>query len=425
MPRGLDRPWHSTSFRLALAQAGLLAFAMIAAATVGWWLSGAVIERQARGRVETEAKAIAAEIRSEGLREAASAIAERDTTRGALDYALIGPDGTRLAGRLRRVPESDGWARLHVRHGTLLAYTQTAALGSRLTVAANTAEAQAVRLTILGPIFVAGFTALIAGLVLSVWLTRRTLRRLDALVAAVGSVREGTLSRRIADMCDDDIGYLSRHIDAMLDRIEALVTTQRLASAAIAHELRTPLTAARHALEAQQLDAADEAIGLALHRFDAVLRLAELERGTARSRFKPVDLGELVERVVDAYSADAAEAGVDLAAEVDGHPQILGDDDLLAQLLGNLLDNALQHAKAKAISVSVGAEGDLVVLSVQDDGIGIATYQPSPSASPGRGWGLRIVAAIAAAHGGKHSCLDAKNGPRIVISIPKLEGCTN
>jgi len=435
MPHGLESPWRSTSFRLALAQAGLLTFAMIAAATVGWWLSGAVIEREARGRVVTEVNAIAAEIRNEGLREAASAIAERDTTRGSLDYALIASDGSRLAGRLRSVPLTDGWTRLSDHHGTMLAYSQTTSLGARLTVAANTAEAQAVRLTILGPIFAAGLSALAGGLVISVWLTRRSLRRLDKLVLAVSSVREGTLSHRIADTAQDDIGHLSRQIDDMLERIERLVTTQRLASAAIAHELRTPLTVARHALEGRQLESADEAIELALRRLDAVLRLAELERGTARTRFRPINLGELVERVADAYSADAAEAGVKLDTVIEDHLQIMGDQDLLAQLLGNLLDNALQHAKAQQIGISVRAETRGVALTVTDDGIGLANSRPSEPMISGRGWGLKIVEAIAIAHGGRHYFPAVNVGTQVVIEIeprlfhnelnfaPELSGC--
>ncbi|MEP6784725.1 MAG: HAMP domain-containing sensor histidine kinase [Sphingomonadales bacterium] len=409
--------------------------------TATWYGTRAAVEGEIRARIAVEADAIGQELSAEGLNEAAAAVASRAKRPGALEYRLTDSGGRVVAGDLPAAPARSGWHVFDVNGGRVLALTLLATNGARIVVGQDIQAADALRKQSIETLLGWSALALAIGLIVGVWITRRSLQRFDAIVATVERVAAGALDARVRAVpnANNDIETLGRGIDAMLDRIESLVSVQRRLSADIAHELRTPLTHVRQHLDAARtsstvgtahIDAADAAIDQAIRRFDAMLRLAEVEAGTPRARFVRLDLGALVERVADAYRAEIEESGRVLRADCPSGLFVIGDSDLLGQLVANLLENSLVHTDpGTVIDVLVKSmlEGQ-VWLQVKDDGPGIDPAMVEVLTKPfersdastkrrGTGLGLAIVAAIATCHGSNLIIARRANGAQFEIAF--------
>jgi signal transduction histidine kinase len=220
----------------------------------------------------------------------------------------------------------------------------------------------------------------------------------------------------------------------MLDCIEHLMDGVRHVSNAIAHDLRTPLGRIRSRLEEalrpdenreQLADTARftiQQVDELIQMLDRLLQIAEAESGARRESFTPVPLAAVVSDVVELYDATAEAEGITLVSEIKGNPAALGDRNLLASAVANLVDNALKYAGSGA-SVRVRAiqDRDTVSIVVHDNGPGIPAaersrvvdrfYRLDHSRSlPGNGLGLSIVTAIASLHWGKLYLDDANPG---------------
>ena len=157
-----------------------------------------------------------------------------------------------------------------------------------------------------------------------------------------------------------------------------------------------------------------------------MLRLAEIEAGSARSRFLPVDVAQLVEKVADAYRPDVEALRGTLTTTSAAPLTVMGDPDLLAQALANLIENAMIHSgEAPVIGVSTdGARGGSIV--VFDNGPGIpdalrdSVLAPfarldASRTTPGSGLGLTIAAAVCRLHGAAIRLEDGAPGLRVVM----------
>ena len=164
--------------------------------------------------------------------------------------------------------------------------------------------------------------------------------------------------------------------------------------------------------------------------FNALLRLAEIDTGMRRSGFVPVNAAEVARQAVDFYLPAAELKGVTLSYRGTGPPHISGDPVLLAQAIGNLIDNALKYTSAGgAISVEVRELADSrIQITVADDGPGIPDEEkPKVSArfyrgdasrgTPGVGLGLTLVASVAKVHGGALELGDNHPGLRANMVI--------
>lgn len=246
------------------------------------------------------------------------------------------------------------------------------------------------------------------------------LRRLERVNATTGRIMEGNLSERLPPIgFGQEFHDLTRNLNAMLDRLEAAMTAMRQVSTHFAHDLRMPLTRLRNRLEeldassdaqAVQIESALEEADALLSLFNAMLRIARLEAGSARCDMVPVDLAQLVERAVEAYRPAAEDGGRRLLYRLDGSRPVIGDSALLSQLLANLIDNGLCHTPpGTLIEVEVRSTSDGVMLIVRDDGPGVPEpelpnltkrfYRVDHSRTrPGTGLGLTLVAAIVELH---------------------------
>lgn len=283
---------------------------------------------------------------------------------------------------------------------------------------------------------------LLGGHVMSRW----TLGRIERVNRTTAGIVAGDLSRRIElSGADDEFDELARHLNAMLERIDRLLAGMRQVTDDIAHDLRTPLTRmrsrielalmqdeaavtpeTREALEATLRDA-DGLIGT----FNALLSIARVEAGAQRGEWEAVDLTVLAQDVHELYEPLAEERGIALrlAPAEDGPVLTLGNGQLLAQAIANLVDNAIKHAHPGA-SVEVRTSRDPApTVEVADDGPGIPADQrerakqrfvrldAARSGVPGSGLGLSLVDAVARFHDTRLELLDNRPGLKAVLSF--------
>ena len=200
-------------------------------------------------------------------------------------------------------------------------------------------------------------------------LSRGTLRRLEAINRTSREIMAGDLSRRIPPRgTNDDFDQLAENLNAMLDRIEALMAEIRHVTDGIAHDLRSPLTRLRTRLDTirQRTGDSEEVRRLAaectaeadqlLATFNALLRIAEAESRRGRSGFTTVDLTSVARSAVELYEPVAQEKRQTLWTNLAANARVDGDPHLLAQALANLLDNAIKYSP----------EGSRIALSLAD-----------------------------------------------------------
>jgi signal transduction histidine kinase len=270
------------------------------------------------------------------------------------------------------------------------------------------------------------------------------LRRVDAINRICLKIMEGDLSQRLPGRgTDDEFDRLTGIVNAMLDRIEALLEGLRQVSTDIAHDLRTPLARLRQQLEGALLRsgtaadherATERAIAEAdrlLAIFNALLRIARVEAGNQRRGFARVDLSALVATVADVFQASAEEQGRTIRCRIAPEVAVTGDADLLSQLAANLIENALRHTPAgTGIDIGLSRRHDgRVELVVADRGPGVPAeerervfrrfYRLEQSRhTPGNGLGLSLVAATAQLHRGEVSLGDNDPGLKVTVLLP-------
>ncbi|MBC7263352.1 MAG: HAMP domain-containing protein [Chloroflexi bacterium] len=271
-------------------------------------------------------------------------------------------------------------------------------------------------------VLAAGFAAV----VLTLFLSRRILRPVEALTAAARRMEKGDLSQRVGVQSKDEIGELARAFNAMADGLTHLDQLRRNMVTDVAHELRTPLSNIRGYLEAIRegmmkpdptvIDSLYEEAMLLSHLVDDLQELALAEAGQLRLVRQPLALADVVERTVNALQTQAAEKGLSLHVDVPADlPLVDADPERVGQILRNLLTNAMNYTPAGGeVTVAARAVGSEVEVSVRDTGIGIAPehlpyvferfYRADKSrarTTGGAGLGLAIVKQLVEAHGGR------------------------
>ena len=282
----------------------------------------------------------------------------------------------------------------------------------------------------------------IAGVLGGLMIRRALLLRVDNIRQTVQAIVQGDWSHRLPTKpSSDELDTLSRTINGMLDQIEQLLHGVRDVSNAIAHDLRTPLAELRSRLEElsltrpereetfAEIDAAVVDVDRVIRIFNALLRLAEIDTGMRRSGFVAIDAAVIARQAVDFYLPAAELKGISLAYH--GAPAgMSGDPVLLAQAIGNLIDNALKYTRdGGRVEVEVQTLPDRRVrITVADNGPGIPDsekpkvptrfYRGDTSrGTPGVGLGLSLVASVAKVHGGALELTDNHPGLRAHMLI--------
>ncbi len=270
----------------------------------------------------------------------------------------------------------------------------------------------------------------------------RTLAPVEAIRERAAVISADHLSERVPEPpVNDEIGRLARTINAMLARLDAAADQQRRFLADAAHELRSPVASLRAQLETAlppgRGPAAlnpDDLLADTLRLqaiVDQLLQLARIEDGSGRAVRVPVDLDDTVATLVTARDLEAQGRGVTVDTTDVVPVQVVGDPALLAQVVRNLVDNAVRYAE-REVRVSLDAREGMAVLTVDDDGPGIPVEHRTDvfrrftrlddardRDGGGVGLGLAIVADIVAAHGGSVVVLSSPaGGARLQVTLP-------
>jgi signal transduction histidine kinase len=256
--------------------------------------------------------------------------------------------------------------------------------------------------------------------------TQSALRPIRQLIDAVQRIiTTGRTDARVPlGDTHDAIDELTKLFNAMLDRIEGLVTGMRGALDNVSHDLRTPMTHLRGSAELALAGPADldryrEALADCVEEADRVLvmlttlmDISEAESGAIELHRETVRLVEIVDRAMDLYRDAAEVKGVTLEAQADRDVWASIDRLRFEQVAANLLDNAIKYTPAGGrVDISVARENSHAVMRVRDTGIGIPpAEQPriwqrlfrgdQSRTERGLGLGLSLVKAVVEAHGG-------------------------
>jgi two-component system sensor histidine kinase BaeS len=293
-------------------------------------------------------------------------------------------------------------------------------------------------------LLITGGLALLAAALVSAYLARRMTRPLAAMEDAAGRIAAGDLSVRVdtEGLRDDELADLTRSFNAMASELETARGHERAFLLSISHDLRTPLTSIKGYAEAiadGTVEGRDDRIRAAqviesearrLERLVAdLLDLARLDAHQFSLTPRPVDARAVIDETVAGFQPSARDFGVTLrVTEGDPVPADL-DPERLAQVVANLVENALKYA-ASTVEVDVARRNGSVVIHVDDDGPGIPanerervferlyTARESAGRSVGTGIGLAIVHELASTMGGTATCEDgAHGGARFVVTV--------
>ena len=310
--------------------------------------------------------------------------------------------------------------------------------GYQMLVGHDVQERQDVKSLMMRGLIAAVVLTLLLGLGGGFWMGRRILAQAGAISAVATQIMRGDLSQRLPVRdADDEINTLAREINTMLDKIEQLTLGMRTVLDSAAHDLRTPLnrlqasaegamsTLTPGSAERRVLEHVTVEVDRMRSTLDALLRIALAETGTVAR--EQVDLSELVGSVVELYAPVSEERGIALESSVAPGAHVLGNRQLLAQALANLLDNAIKFTPDGGhIRVALDGSGSAPQVIVEDNGPGIPADKREVVLGrrvrldeardfPGSGLGLSLVAAVTKLHGA-HLVLDDA-GPGLKVSL--------
>ena len=278
-------------------------------------------------------------------------------------------------------------------------------------------------------------------------LTTRIVRPLDGLNAAVARIGDGDFAMRLPAERRDELGELSGRVNRLATALESNLSARRRWLAEISHELRTPVAVLQAELEAMQdgVSPVDEAALASLHGetvrlsrlIDDLRDLTLADAGALDYCFERIDLGALVAERLEPARTRLAEAGIELVLDDDGPVFVDADDQRLAQLVDNLLQNSLRYTDAGGrLEVHTTCRDDLALLHWEDSAPGVPgsalphlfdpLYRVDDSRrreTGGSGLGLAIVGKIVEAHGGcVRAAASRLGGLRIEVELPLTAG---
>jgi len=436
----------------------LMTLAIITAAFTLTYLSATrILEQETAEVVEAELRGLVDSFESGGPAELADAIRQRSREDADAVYLLANAQGRAIAGNLRDWPAAaplDGsWVNLR------LIRTST---GRQIEIGARAFPVQGNLRLLVGRDFraqrgfeaaliEAGAVALLAAVLLAgasgYILNRIVMSRIGDIDQTARAIVAGDLSTRIPVRSGgDEYGHLAVTLNEMLERIELLVVELRTVTDSLSHDLRTPLTRLKTQIQRaadSDLDEAvrREALGQAadeadriLSSFSAMIDIARAETGAAREQFAEVDLVPVVRGIFELHQPLAEDLDVKLTfesdGEGDGEVKVRGHAQFLAQLVANLVDNALKHgAGGGAIVMAVRKDKDTAEVEVSDRGPGIPEDQRASAlkrfgrldaarTTPGSGLGLSLAATLARMHGGELLLENNRPGLKVRVRMP-------
>ena len=266
------------------------------------------------------------------------------------------------------------------------------------------------------------------------FMARRAVSGIEAVTRTARKISGGVLGERVpVGGRGDEIDQLALTFNQMLDRIQILLTEIKEMSDNIAHDLRSPVARIRGAAEVTLTSGKSlgEYEGMAastieecdrlLDMINTMLMISKTESGVFAIASEEVDLSGVVRQACELFGPAAEDKRVTLHCDTPDGVRLTGDTPMIQRMLSNLLDNAIKYTPSGGtVDVSVSEQGERVILTVRDTGIGISDqdlpriferfYRCDQSRSEeGIGLGLSLARAIARAHGGDITASSAPN----------------
>ena len=296
---------------------------------------------------------------------------------------------------------------------------------------------------------IASIVALVLGLAMSYLLASGLSRPLTQLTAAAEGITHGDYSHRVETRGGSaEIAELADAFNALAESLQTNEMLRRNMVADIAHELRNPLAAIKAQLEAvedgvieadaQTLASLCEDVDMLARLVDDLRQLSLVESGQMELERMPVSAEDAVGGLEGKFTRELEAAGIELRTEVEENlPAVDADPVRLAQVLGNLVKNAITHTPAGG-TVTVGARlsGDMIEFSVADTGGGISpedlpfiferfyrAERARERATGGAGIGLTVARSLVEAHGSSiRAESEPGKGTRVTFSMPAAPG---
>ena len=291
----------------------------------------------------------------------------------------------------------------------------------------------------------AGGIILLLGLAGGWWLVGRALRPIDGISSAAVKISAGDLSQRInVAETESELGQLAAVLNATFARLETAFAQQQQFTADAAHELRTPvsvmLTQTQTALNRERsatgyretVEACQRSAQRMRRLIESLLELARLDAGQETMKRLRFNLAGTVNECAEQLKPVANQRSIKVLTEL-APVEITGDAERLAQVVANLLTNAIQYnPPGGEVRVTLEAQTGLAVLTVSDTGPGISAgdlphvferfYRGDKSrttANGSAGLGLSISKAIIEAHGGTIEVSSRENaGAAFIVRLP-------
>ena len=454
---------RTTTFRLALAQAGIVLTFVVALLLYVYFATAGQLIRDSDVLADQEYATLERAYAEGGMRRLNQEVVERGARQGALLYMLAESNGTVVTGDFRELPRVPGEApervdfnfervdeaggairgRARGRVGRLLN-------GPILLVARDLGDTALIAGRITRVLWTVAIVGLIVSIASGLLAAAQAARRAEDLADTARAVMAGNLARR-APMrgAGDEFDALAAAMNGMLDRIEQLMHTTRTAGDAIAHDLRSPLTRFRQKLEAaleappdseadrEALRNAVDEVDRLVDMFSAVLKLSRVE-GAGNWRMERVDASPILHELVEFYEPVAEEKNQTLRGFVNDGLVLRGEPGLFTQAVSNLIENAIKYTPSggQVELRAVRRPDGRIEISVADDGPGVAPHDrdrvverfvrlETARSSPGVGLGLSLVAAVARLHQGGLHLRDGlgpegKKGLGVALVLPAL-----
>jgi signal transduction histidine kinase len=456
----LVKLFRTTAFKIIAVY--LLIFALFAAGIIIYLgrHTQQLVFSQITDTVDAEVQSLNEQYQIGGIHRLVNTVERRAALPGSNLYLVTTASGDKLAGNLSDMPNSvlqnEGWSEIlyrrsedtsNARPSRAVVRVFTIPGGFHILVGRDFEERDRLRQILAQPARWAVVLIVVMGVAGGLFIARRVLKRIDAMTATNERIMAGDLTGRLAVTgSGDEFDRLANSLNAMLERIEALMGGMKQVSDNIAHDLKTPLTRLRNRAEealrgsksetdyrAALESTIDESDGL-IRTFNALLMIARAEAGEAREGMTDFDASEVAHSVAELYEPLTEEKGMHLSVEAHEPLMIRGNRELIGQALANLVDNAIKYGtpadgEKGDIRIETRREGGRVLISAADRGGGIAPADRERAverfvrlemsrSKPGAGLGLSLVAAVAHLHGGELQLTDNAPGLRATLALP-------
>jgi histidine kinase len=294
----------------------------------------------------------------------------------------------------------------------------------------------------------AGFVSVV---IVSIFVSRQVVAPIERMMVASRRIAEGNYNERVQiprnlnEKEMDELWQLSLSFNQMTQKLEKAENLRKQLIGDIAHELRTPLSTIKGSMEGLidgVLPAESDTYYQVYKEVDRLQRLVSdlqdlnrVEAGAMQLELKPISVNTLVETAYSRLNRQFEEKGVSLSSDIPINlPSVMADEDRFAQILLNLVGNALQYTpRGGLVKITAKEEANSIVISIKDTGIGIAAehlphiftrfYRVDKSRSRvggGSGIGLTVAKHLVESHGGKISASSPgiNQGSTFTISLP-------